>query len=94
MSILDSIFDGLPGYEKLMLICGFILFVFALAAITVMIVQRRDLKMVMVDSLRAQPTAPTDPQQQSAQKLNPDIKINAAVLHVARMGGTARPTER
>jgi hypothetical protein len=43
-----SIFDGLLGYEKLMLICGFILFVFALAAITVMIVQRRDFKMAMV----------------------------------------------
>jgi tetratricopeptide (TPR) repeat protein len=42
-----NIFDGLLGYEKLMLICGFILFVFALAAITVMIVQRRDFKMAM-----------------------------------------------
>ncbi|WP_426700928.1 tetratricopeptide repeat protein [Rhodanobacter sp. Col0626] len=48
MSILGSIFDGLLGYEKLMLLCGFILFVFALAAITVMIVQRRDFKMAMV----------------------------------------------
>lgn len=47
MSILNSIFDGLLGYEKLMLICGFILFLFALAAITVMIVQRRDFKMAM-----------------------------------------------
>lgn len=44
MSILNSIFDGLFGYEKLMLICSFILFVFALAAITLMIVQRRDFK--------------------------------------------------
>ncbi|MEP6897877.1 MAG: hypothetical protein ABI870_05050, partial [Rhodanobacter sp.] len=43
-----SIFDGLLGYEKLMLICGFILFLFALVAITVMIVQRRDFKMTMV----------------------------------------------
>ena len=42
-----NVFDGLLGYEKLMLICGFILFVFALAAITVMIVQRRDFKMAM-----------------------------------------------
>jgi tetratricopeptide (TPR) repeat protein len=42
-----NIFDGLLGYEKLMLICGFNLFVFALAAITVMIVQRRDFKMAM-----------------------------------------------
>lgn len=42
-----NIFDGLYGYEKLMLVCGFILFVFALAAITVMIVQRRDFKMAM-----------------------------------------------
>lgn len=42
-----NIFDGLLGYEKLMLICGFILFVFALVAITVMIVQRRDFKMAM-----------------------------------------------
>ncbi|KZC20998.1 hypothetical protein RHOFW104R3_22450, partial [Rhodanobacter denitrificans] len=42
-----NIFDGLYGYEKLMLLCGFILFVFALAAITVMIVQRRDFKMAM-----------------------------------------------
>ena len=42
-----NVFDGLYGYEKLMLICGFILFVFALAAITVMIVQRRDFKMAM-----------------------------------------------
>lgn len=44
MSIINSIFDGLLGYEKLMLICGFILFVFALVAITLMIVQRRDFK--------------------------------------------------
>lgn len=43
-----NIFDGLYGYEKLMLICGFVLFVFALAAITVMIVQRRDFKAVFV----------------------------------------------
>jgi tetratricopeptide (TPR) repeat protein len=42
-----NVFDGLLGYEKLMLVCGFILFVFALAAITVMIVQRRDFKMAM-----------------------------------------------
>lgn len=42
-----NVFDGLYGYEKLMLVCGFILFVFALAAITVMIVQRRDFKMAM-----------------------------------------------
>lgn len=42
-----NIFDGLYGYEKLMLVCGLILFVFALAAITVMIVQRRDFKMAM-----------------------------------------------
>ncbi len=42
-----NIFDGLYGYEKLMLACGFILFVFALAAIMVMIVQRRDFKMAM-----------------------------------------------
>lgn len=47
MNTFNSIFDGLYGYEKLMLICGFILFVFALAAITVMIVQRRDFKMAM-----------------------------------------------
>ncbi|HEY8682831.1 MAG TPA: hypothetical protein VIM06_06625 [Rhodanobacter sp.] len=67
-----NIFGGLLGYERLVLICGFILFVFALAAITVMIVQRRDFKMAMVDRLRAQPTAPTDPaqQQQSAQTLS------------------------
>lgn len=39
-----NIFDGLLGYEKLMLICGFVLFVFALAAITLMIVQQRDFK--------------------------------------------------
>ncbi|TPG11054.1 hypothetical protein EAH75_08830 [Rhodanobacter glycinis] len=98
MSILNSIFDGLLGYERLMLICGFILFVFALAAITVMIVQRRDFKMAMglivfaivlmgfpgiqavkfsqdtveLDRIRAQPNAPTDPeqQQQSAQTLS------------------------
>ncbi|TAM62900.1 MAG: hypothetical protein EPN49_03115 [Rhodanobacter sp.] len=38
-----NILDGLYGYEKLMLICGFVLFVFALAAITVMIVQRRNI---------------------------------------------------
>lgn len=44
MSAINSIFDGLLGYEKLMLLCGFILFVFALLAITVMIVQRRDFK--------------------------------------------------
>lgn len=43
-----NIFEGLLGYEKLMLLCGLILFVFALVAITVMIVQRRDFKMAMV----------------------------------------------
>lgn len=48
MSIINSIFDGLLGYEKLMLICGFVLFVFALMAIMVMIVQRRDFKMAMM----------------------------------------------
>lgn len=47
MTIIDSIFDGLLGYEKLMLICGFILFVFALLAITLMIVQRRNFKMAL-----------------------------------------------
>jgi hypothetical protein len=31
-----NIFDGRLGYGKLMPICGFILFVFALAAITVL----------------------------------------------------------
>jgi tetratricopeptide (TPR) repeat protein len=98
MSAFNSIFDGLLGYEKLMLICGFILFVFALAAITVMIVQRRDFRMAMVliifaivlmgfpgiqaikfsqdtvelDRIRARPGVPTDPaqQQQSAQTLS------------------------
>ena len=48
MNIFDSVFDGLLGYEKLMLVCGLVLFVFALVAITVMIVQRRDFKMVIV----------------------------------------------
>jgi len=46
--VIESIFSGLYGYERLMLICGFVLFVFALAAITLMIVQRRDFKMAMV----------------------------------------------
>ena len=48
MNVFNSVFDGLFGYEKLMLLCGFILFVFTLVAITVMIVQRRDFKMAMV----------------------------------------------
>ncbi|HEX7112544.1 MAG TPA: hypothetical protein VF216_08870 [Mizugakiibacter sp.] len=48
MNAIDSIFDGLFGYERLMLICGFVLFVFALAAITLMIVQRRDFKAAML----------------------------------------------
>lgn len=48
MNIINSIFDGLFGYEKLMLLCGFILFVFALLAITLMIVQRRDFKAAML----------------------------------------------
>jgi Tfp pilus assembly protein PilF len=30
----------------------------------------------------------------AALKLNPNIRINAAVLHAARMGSTPRPTER
>ena len=47
MSIFNSIIDGLSGYEKLMPISAFILFVFALAAIMVMILQRRDFKMAM-----------------------------------------------
>lgn len=38
------IVDGLLGFEKLMLICGFSLFVFRLAAITVTIARRRDPK--------------------------------------------------
>ncbi|HEX7732527.1 MAG TPA: hypothetical protein VF415_07760 [Rhodanobacter sp.] len=42
-----NIFDGLYGYEKLMLICGFVLFLFALAAITVLIVKNRDFKAAM-----------------------------------------------
>lgn len=44
MGILDSIFDGLLGYEKLMLLCGLVLFVFALAAIAVLIAKGRDFK--------------------------------------------------
>lgn len=48
MNVIDSVFDGLYGYERLMLICGFVLFVFALAAITLMIVQRRDFKAAIV----------------------------------------------
>ena len=36
--------DKLLGYEKLMLVCGFVLFVFALGVITVMIVQWRNFK--------------------------------------------------
>lgn len=47
MKNINSIFDGLLDYEMLMLICGFILFVFALVAITLMIVQRRDFKAAM-----------------------------------------------
>jgi tetratricopeptide (TPR) repeat protein len=43
-----NIFDGLLGYEKLMLLCGFMLFVFALVVIMVMIVQRRDFKAATV----------------------------------------------
>ncbi|MEO7052018.1 MAG: tetratricopeptide repeat protein [Rhodanobacter sp.] len=43
MDIIDSIFDGLFGYEKLMLICGFTLFVFALLAITALIVFKRNI---------------------------------------------------
>lgn len=42
-----NIFDGLYGYEKLMLVCGFTLFVFALVAITVLIVKNRDFKAAM-----------------------------------------------
>jgi hypothetical protein len=42
-----NIFDGLYGYEKLMLVCGFVLFVFALAAITALIVRNRDFKAAM-----------------------------------------------
>lgn len=42
-----NVFTGLYGYESVMLICGFVLFVFALAAITVMIVQRRSFKAAM-----------------------------------------------
>lgn len=47
MTGIASIFTGLYGYESVMLICGFVLFVFALAAITVMIVQRRSFKAAM-----------------------------------------------
>lgn len=38
-----NLFDGLLGYEKLMLICGFTLFVFALLAITLLIVFKRNI---------------------------------------------------
>jgi hypothetical protein len=44
MNMINSIFDGLLGYECLMLICGFTLFVFAMIAITVMIIRGRDFK--------------------------------------------------
>jgi hypothetical protein len=43
-----NLFTGLYGYECVMLICGFVLFVFAMAAITVMIVQRRSFKAMIV----------------------------------------------
>jgi tetratricopeptide (TPR) repeat protein len=43
-----NVFDGLLGYEKLMLLCGFILFVFALVVIAVLIAQKRDFKLAMV----------------------------------------------
>lgn len=43
-----GIFTGLYGYECVMLVCGFVLFVFALAAITLMIVQRRSFKALIV----------------------------------------------
>lgn len=43
-----NLFAGLYGYECVMLICGFVLFVFALAAVTVMIVQRRSFKALTV----------------------------------------------
>lgn len=105
MNAFDSIFDGLYGYEKLMLLCGLILFVFALAAITVMIVQRRDFKAAMglfvfaivlmgfpgiqavkfgdglgeLDTIRAQPHAPTDPKQkEQAQKVLANLEERAA----------------
>lgn len=41
MNLIDSIFEGLFGYEKLMLLCGFILFVFTLVMIGMLVVQRR-----------------------------------------------------
>ena len=43
-----NIFDGLLGYEKLMLVCGFILFVFALAVIVALIAKGRDFKAATV----------------------------------------------
>jgi tetratricopeptide (TPR) repeat protein len=43
-----NVFDGLLGYEKLMLLCGFILFVFALVVIALLIAQKRDFKLAMV----------------------------------------------
>ena len=46
MSIFNSIIDGLYGYEKPMLVGGFIPFVFAPVAIMVMIARRRDFGLV------------------------------------------------
>lgn len=38
---MDTLFDGLLGYERVMLLCGIVLFVFALVVIGVLVVQRR-----------------------------------------------------
>lgn len=42
-----NIFDGLHGYESVLLVCGFVLFVFALAMIAAMLMQRRGIKMLV-----------------------------------------------
>lgn len=76
-----NIFDGLYGYEKLMLLCGLIVFLFALPAASRAALAR---SCVM----------PGQPQRAQAHvdaafRLNPHVGISAAVLHAARAGSRA-----
>lgn len=55
MKTINGVFTGLYGYEKLMLICSFVLFIFTLVAITALIVKNRDFKAVMPEIRRMPP---------------------------------------
>jgi hypothetical protein len=78
-----NIFDGLYGYEKPMLLCGLILFAFALPAASHAALARA----CVVPGPPPKAQAHVD----AVFGFDPHVSINAAVLHGARAG--SRPME-